>query len=410
MNILLLTQYYTPEVGAAQARLEALSQELIKSGHGLEVLTAMPNYPHGRIFDGYQSFAMTERLGKILVRRFWVYASQGKGLGRLFNYLSFTMTCFFAIFQKRKPDLIFVNSGPLFLGIPGVFFSWWYSCPLVFNVSDLWPRSVEHLASSLSGRIFIRWSEALESWIYKKSDFINAITEGVQKILIEEKKVPAEKILFLPNGVDLGLFSSAGLSAKARELKRKMGLEDHFIFIYPGNHGFAHALEFVLEAAELVSEAKVHFFFIGGGSEKPRLQEMALAKGLTNVTFHEPVPMAELPAYLLMADAGLVHLKNSPLAEETRPAKLFPLMAAKLPILFCGFGEGRGLLQKQQGEWIVDPERPDLMAEKIMEMMNQREKLKLAGEENYRLVKSQFSTSTLIQNWFKRLQHLMGGE
>lgn len=406
MKILLLTQYFPPEIGAAQARLEAQTKELVQLGHEVEVITCMPNYPEGKIYPGYEGFFKTENSRGIKIRRFWVYASQGKGLGRLVNYLSFMITSFFALFQKRRPDLIFVNSGPLFLGIPGYIFSLFYRCPFVFNVSDLWPRSVEHLSSSLSGRVFIRLSEYLETWIYRKATFVNAITEGVFDFLRKEKKVPEEKILRLFNGVDLDLFHNSEIDAKAKELRLKNGWERDFIFIYAGNHGYAHALESVLLAAEILQNQRVEnlrFVLIGGGSEKSQLQAKAKEMNLKNVHFFEPVPMNDLPPFLRMADMGLVHVKNTPLAQETRPAKMFPMMAAKLPILFCGFGEGADLLRSLQAGEVLPPENPEALAAAALRLKYQKNELQIWGERGHSFVSENLSTKVLVKNWLLQL-------
>lgn len=410
MKILLLTQYFPPEVGAAQARLEAQSKEWIRNGHEVEVITCFPNYPEGKIYPEYEArsrrFFSTENWGPIRVRRFWVYASQGKGLGRLFNYLSFAVTALFALFQKRSPDLIFVNSGPLFLGIPGWIFARIYKAPMVFNVSDLWPRSVEHLAASLSGRIFVRLSEVLEKWIYSKADYINAITEGVEKILLEEKRVPPQKLLRLFNGVDLALFENPSLDDQAQRLREKYGFQQKFVLIYAGNHGFAHALDKVLLAAKSLQERgenQIRIVLIGGGSEKPRLQALSQELQIQNVLFLDPVPMKDLPPYLKMADMGLVHVKDSALAGETRPAKMFPMLAAGLPILFCGHGEGADLLRKLQAGEVLPPENPQLLAEALIRLQHQTGEFESWSRRGRDYISKNLSTQKLVADWLQEL-------
>ena len=86
MRFLILTQYYPPEVGAAQVRLSATVRELVRLGHEVEVVTGMPNYPEGRIQPQYRGQpSMTERRGGVTIRRTWLYAATGSGLARLAN-------------------------------------------------------------------------------------------------------------------------------------------------------------------------------------------------------------------------------------------------------------------------------------------------------------------------------------
>lgn len=400
MRILLLTQYFPPEAGAAQTRLAAMSRELKRKGHEVEIITCFPNYPLGKVFAGYRGFSVTEEWEGSTVRRYWVYAAQGRTLKRLANYLSFAFTACFGVFRAKKPDLIFVNSGPLFVSIPGALAALWWRAPMVLNVSDLWPRSVEHL-EGLGGKIFLVFATALETWAYKRAKFLNAVSDGVKKFLIEEKRVPSEKILFLPNGVDTRLYAPR---AADEELRRKLGLDGKFVFVYPGNHGYAHALHHVLEAAARLQKtgSDVAFLLIGGGSEKPRLLELAAKLELKNVVFVDPVSPDELPRYLSLASAGLVHLRNSPLAEETRPAKMFPLMSQALPILYSGFGEGADLLRKSDGGVVVPPESPDDLIRGIAEL--RAGDLKGMGARNRDFVVRDLSWELNVSRWLAELE------
>src|SRR5437773_2830145 len=118
MRFLILTQYFPPENGAPQVRLAAFARELRKLGHEVEVATAMPNYPTGRIFNQYTgTLYRREEWEGVPVHRAWLYASMGVGLKRMINYGSFAATCLVALARARRPDYLFVESPPLFLGV-----------------------------------------------------------------------------------------------------------------------------------------------------------------------------------------------------------------------------------------------------------------------------------------------------
>lgn len=402
MRFLILTQYFPPEVGAAQTRLAAVASELSKLGHEVEVLTCLPNYPTGVVAPGYRGkFYVKGEWNGIRVHHFWCYPSQGKTIKRLFNYLSFAATAFLGIFVCKKPDVVFVNSGPLFLSMPGWFCAKFWRAEMVFNVSDLWPRSVEHI-QGLGGKIFIKFAEWLELWSYRQAEYVTAVTEGIRECLLNEKQVPAEKVLFLPNGVDTSMYEPRGSQA----IKQKLGLSDKFVAIYPGNHGYAHALDKVLMAAEILKskDPAVHFVFVGGGSEKEKLQVFAQERNLPNVTFCDPVSPNELAGYIDSADLGLIHMRNSPLANETRPAKMFPLMAMKKPILYAGFGEGAELLKSHQGGVVIEPEKPEALAEALVAMRTNQSALAQMGERNREFVVTKLSFAKIVSDWVKSLQ------
>ena len=402
----MLTQYYPPEAGAAQTRLMAFSKELRRHGHEVEVVTCMPNYPSGVIPKGYRRrFYYFEIIDGVPVHRFWVYASNGKGIGRLFNYLSFCFTAFFAIFKAKRPDIIYVNSGPLFLSIPGNFFSWYWKSPYVFNVSDLWPRSVEHVKGT-GAKFFIHLGLKLEAWSYRRAIRVNAITEGVREILLKEKGVPAEKLLFLPNGVDTDLFSPEIRPRKVT--KESLGVVGKFVYIYPGNHGYAHALDSVVRAASLLPiDSKVHILLVGGGSKKESLERLAHELNVKNLSFHGPVSPADLVDYIALADAGLIHVRNTPLAEETRPAKMFPIMAMAKPILYAGLGEGARLLEQNGGGEVIPSEQPKILASKLDEFAQKGSDLVAMGQRNRGLIETSYGTRKLVGSWLKDLSKIL---
>ncbi len=403
MRFVIITQYYPPEVGAAQTRLAATSRALISLGHQVEVVTGMPNYPKGEIFSNYLwKFYAREERDSAVVHRFWLYASQGKAFSRLMTYLSLMVTSLIGISKIRTPDVIFVNSGPIFLGLTGAVYSWIFRKPMVFYVADLWPRSVQHLdALGAGARILLELALALESWIYRQSRYVVAVTEGVREILIKEKGLRPEKVMFLPNGVDTDIFSPRPVK---EDLVQRYKLQGKKVFMYTGNHGYAHALETLVEAAHLLSSNKdIVIMLVGGGSEKKKLQDLATAKGVENLIFVDPVDPVILADYLQIADFGLIHVRNSPLAEETRPAKMFPMMAMGKPILYAGFGEGARLLEKVQGGWVIEPENPEALKDKILELLGATDAV-TKGQNNLRFVRENLNFMRLVSEWAQGLK------
>lgn len=136
---LILTQYYAPEIGAPQIRLRSLVRELRNRGLQVEVLTGMPNYPTGRIAPGYEGrWRMSEEIDGARIRRTWLYGGTGRAPHvRLANYFSFTLSALVALFAGPRPDVLFVESQPLSLGVNGLLMKWLRGVPYVYNVPDL---------------------------------------------------------------------------------------------------------------------------------------------------------------------------------------------------------------------------------------------------------------------------------
>ncbi len=178
MRVTILTQYYPPEIGAPQARLSELASALVRRGHEVTVLTAMPSYPVGKIYPGYGGFLSQERRGGARVIRTPIFPTQRADfLGRLANYFSFACSAgILGTFLLRRCEYLIVESPPLFLGFTGLWLSWRTRAAMVFNVSDLWPETAVRLgvvrAGSLGHRI-AAWLEGLcyrHAAVVKRSD------------------------------------------------------------------------------------------------------------------------------------------------------------------------------------------------------------------------------------------------
>lgn len=406
MRFLFLTQYFPPETGAPQVRLASLVRELSRLGHRVEIVTAFPNYPTGAIFPEFRGkLYQRDTWEGIPVHRTWIYPCMGGGLKRILNYLSFTMTCGWGLLRSKRADCVFVESPPLFLSIPGWIASRLWKARMIFNVADLWPDSVEQLGIMRDGPA-LRFARALEAWSYRRANYVNAVTEKMKSILLERKRVPAAKLLFLPNGVDTELFRPA---APDWELLQRLGLEGKKVVLYAGNHGYIAGLESALHAAKILEGQKdIHFLFVGGGSEKPRLLVLARELKLRNATFLDPVPVTELPRYMSLAAYCLVTLRKCALSEGARPAKTFVMMASGKPVVLSASGEGTQMIRESGGGIVVAPGDPQAIAAAILELDENPAKAQEMGMKARRYVEQNFRWNDLIRNWLAQIDR--GGE
>jgi colanic acid biosynthesis glycosyl transferase WcaI len=400
MKFLILTQYFPPEVGAAQSRLLALSQELTKLGHSVEVVTALPNYPRGTIFPKYRGrWFLDEEIAGIPVHRSWVYASQGAGLARMAAFASFSMTSLFGLFKAARTDWIFVESPPLSLVVPALLAARLTRVPVIMNVADLWPDSIRALGLG-TNRIVLKSLEKLERFAYKHSQLISAVGEGVRQTLIRDKGVSPSKITLLPNGVNLDAFTPMPPDA---ELRRALNLKDEKVILCAGTHGFAQGLEHALEAARILRNDDIHFLFLGDGSEKARLVRLAKELHLNNVTFLDPVDPIEVPRYFSIADCGLSSQRNVALLEGNRPAKLVTIMACAKPVVFAGRGEGAQLTAKARAGIVVAPEDPSALAAAIRNIYANPARASEMGRNGRAFVEENFAWSALVRDWLEQV-------
>ncbi len=258
---------------------------LASFGHEVTVLTSLPNYPTGRIFDGYRGrIFQEEQQDGIRILRTWAYASQTRGfLRRLLNYFSFAfLATWFGIWRAGKQDVVVVESPPLFLGIAGVILSRLRRAPMMLNVSDLWPESAVAMGI-LRNRAIIRAATALEDYLYRNSCTITGQSQGIVRDI--KARVPKIPVELITNGVDPDRFVlSAG---KRDEMRRHFGFGERSVVGYTGLHGLAQDLDTVLESARRLAKSnpEILFAFFGDGPEKRRLQASAKQRDLENVRF-----------------------------------------------------------------------------------------------------------------------------
>lgn len=402
MRILMLTQYFAPEIGGPQTRLAAMCAELQRLGHDVEVVTGFPNYPRGKIFPGYRNalYRREVRHG-FTIHRVWLYPAMGGGIGRMINYASFAATSIYGLMRAAKPDYIFVESPPLFLAISAYVAGRLRGAPFIFSVADLWPDAIVE-GGFLQDGFLMRCLSAIEKWSYRKAAYVNAVTEGIRDALLHKKSLPSEKVLFLPNGVDTVRFRPRSEDAT---LKKVYGLEGKRVILWTGTLGYAHGLENVLQAAQLLKDRpEIHFLFVGDGSAKATLQKTARTLRLSNVTFRDPVPVEELPPFLSLADCGIASLLNIPIHEGARPSKIFPVLASGKPLIFVGKGECARLVQQAGAGLVVTPGDPCALAQAVLQLTSDPESARTLGMRGRQFVEANLQWSKLISAWLDQIK------
>jgi glycosyltransferase involved in cell wall biosynthesis len=377
-------------------------REIVRLGHEVEVVTALPNYPTGKIRPDYRGrYYVRELWEGVPVHRVWLYAATGTGLRRLLNYATFTAGSIFGLLRAQKPDYVFIESPPLFLSVPAFLAASCWRVPMIFNVADLWPDSVRELGLLGDGIVF-RFAVWLENWSYRKSAYVNVVTDYIREVLTGEKGVPDSKILFLPNGVDINLFKPG---APDQALSSELGLSGKKVILYAGTLGVANGLQVALDAMKLIQNdiPNVQLVFIGGGSEYAKLEASASGLGLKNVTFFTPQSPEYVARLYSVAYAGFTSLRNLPFAEGTRPSKVYPIMASGKAVIYSGSGEGANLVEEAKAGLVVTPEDPEALADAIKTLVGRPDLAEQLGKSGRQYVEQHLSWSNITQDWLRQL-------
>ena len=349
MRVAILSQYYSPEIGAPQARLSALASALRDRGHDVFVLTAFPNYPTGHLYEGYGGLFASEVIEGVRVFRSWVYPTISKWMpSRLFGYLSFAVSALFnGLVRLPRVDYLVTESPPLSLAPIGLLLAKTKRARWILNVSDLWPDSIDLLGVRAPGSL-MRAARALERFSYRRAWLVTGQTKGIIEAVATRS--PRTSVRFFPNGVDTRRFVPG---PGAKSASSSAAANDACNFVYAGLHGLAQGLDQILEALAVVDRPEVRVTFIGDGPEKTALLERSKRLGLKTVRFMDPIPHDEVPAALSRADVALVPLRI-PIAEAV-PSKLYEALAAGLPVLLISRGEAERLIEEAGAGVTVQP-------------------------------------------------------
>jgi colanic acid biosynthesis glycosyl transferase WcaI len=406
-HVLFITPYYPPEKGAAMVRVSETAKRLVQRGYEVTVLTTVPNYPTGIVPPEYRGHAIQREMrdGVHLVR-VWSYSSPNTSfLGRIVPQLSFACTApLLGGKVVGHPDIIIVQSPPLFDAIAGRILSWYKRCPFIFLVSDLWPENAVQLGM-LRNRLLIRLSEWLEWSTYKRARAVWALTEGIRDNLIK-RGLPPERVFLLTNGVDTSRFRPLP-QAQARH---KLGWDDRFTVLYVGTHGVNQGLIVGLDAAEkLRDRADIRFVLAGDGAEKAHLIAEANRRDLRNVIFLDALPNDQVPVLLAGADVCLVPLRKAPLLLGALPAKMFEIMACARPIILGVDGEARRLAEQEAGAAIyVEPESAAALASAILHLRERPDLAMQMGQRGRACVEARFDRDQLVAALDARIAILLG--
>lgn len=386
MNVLLLTQLFQPE----PAHLKGLSfaKELARRGHHVEVLTGFPNYPSGRLYDGYRMRPWArEYLDGIRVTRVAVYPSHDdRALHRLANYASLALAATVlgpALFDLRRFDVIHVYEGPVTLVLPALAFQLVGRVPQVLDVQDLWPESAESagMLRSGSGRKLVdRWCRMS----YRRAAGIIVPTEGFKRALVD-RGVPESKVTVVFNWCDEDAMRQGADGSRPAQAG---GDDGAFTVVYAGTMGPVQALDAVIDAAELLRHRPdIRFLFVGDGVETPRLTQVAAARGLDNVRFLPRQAPADVVPILAGADALLVHLKDDPLTRVSIPQKTQAYMAVGRPVIMAVAGEASDVVRRAGAGIVCRPGDPASIAGAVRRLADtpahEREEMGRSGKKFY---------------------------
>ena len=382
---------------------------MLERGLEIEVLTGKPNYPWGKIFEGYRAWGCQKEIYRdIRINRIPLWP-RGRGGWRLaLNYLSFVV--FGLLFspwmlRKKKFDVIFVYApSPILQVIPAIFIGWLKGCPVVVWVQDLWPESLS-ATGYVSNRAILKGIESVVRYIYRHTDLILVTSKAFEGPV--RGLAPNTPIAYYPNSVDDTFARPPSL--KPPEVD---GLIDGFSIMFAGNIGTAQAVGVIVEAATLLRKHEdIHFVVLGDGSCREWMMREVRHRGLSNVHLPGRFPVEMMPGFMQKASVLLVTLADRPIFAATIPNKIQAYMAAGRPIIACLNGEGARLVVEANAGLVTPAEDAQALASKIMHLYNQSSDVLVEMGNNGRAYyKANFDHGHLITQLISHFQGMQKKE
>jgi glycosyltransferase involved in cell wall biosynthesis len=370
-EILIISNYYPPEKGAAANRIEQLAIKLRQNNYNVSVLCPLGNYPKGELFAEYRGkFSVTENRDNITVKRLWIYPSVSKNLFiRIISVLSFSLSLFFYLLFKKTPKKVVVQSPPLLLSFISVFVLSLKSKKIILNISDLWPLAAIELNALRKDSLSHKFSLFMETYIYRKATLIlgqsNEIISHVHSIF------PQKNCFLYRNYPDHKASKMELVAQKNQPIK----------IFYAGLLGIAQGVFELCQKIDLEG-LNVEFHIFGDGAEKTQIEALISSDKANQIFFHGMLERAVLHEKLKSFDIAIVPLKTR--IYGSVPSKIFEYGSLGFPILYFGGGEGETIVDDNNLGWVA--------AVGNYEDLNQKLKL-IAGLENLEIMKKQIFES-----------------
>lgn len=399
-SVILVSQHFPPEMGAASNRMHHVAKHLAAMGIQVYVVTSQPGYPHPNFYMKDQ--AKKTHLAGVLIYRISVFRLPvpDKWL-RLLNQLFFSLLapwCCLYLRIFKGAEACITTSPPFFVNFAGLFMKVFSRMKWIMEVRDLWPDSWQAITGKDMNRSRIfRLLLRLEKRFYDKCDKIVAVTQGSREWM-EKKGVPREKIVVIPNGIPDWAKSAA--EPAGHQERRKTA----FVVSYIGNLGLAQDFGLLMQLAKRTKgRGNIRFYFVGEGLAKPKLEEHCRENGLDHVHFvGGTADKRELVHWYRMTDLGIIMLKDAELFEHVIPSKLFEFGFFRVPVVLIGKGEPARIVRDYELGWVIgrDIDELELLVGRI-----QSGALKFEPDENkYEEFLTRFSWNRMIQQYASVLQ------
>ena len=375
MRILIISQYFWPET----FRVNDIVKFLKENNHEVNILTGVPNYPEGKLFEDYKlDKKKFKNYYGASVFRVPVFLRRDSSQFFLFlNYISFICSAIifgFFLLRKKKYDIVFsFATSPLTSSLPAIFFSKIKSCKSFIWVLDLWPDILLEL-KIIKNNFFYYIISAISKFIYKKFDYILSQSKSFQ-----------ERINYYNNNNNNNIYFPAwSENYKVQNYKKsKYNNDKSFKIVFTGNVGEAQNFDQVIKAARVLKNFDdIKWIIVGAGRELEKIKRVVEKENITNFILEGKKPLEEMSYYHSIASILFISLKSGQGISSTIPGKLQTYLSANKFILGMVQGESKRVIENSGVGYCVDPDSPEDLVKKILYLKDHPEIIQKINNSN----------------------------
>lgn len=411
MKLCIFTNHFYPE----DFKVNDIAFELQKKGYDITVITAVPDYPKGKFFDGYGWFKKNRETvnGCNVIRLPIIPRGKGGGKRLVLQYFSYYISSsVFTFFHKffHKYDAVFVHlTSPFFIGLSATQLKRYQKIPMIFWMLDLWPESIT-AAAGISNPLIINPLTKQVQKVYDNSDRILIGSKGFEKSILEKGDYK-DKFVYFPNWCES--------SEIPKDIEKYKKIEpfasfknDDFIVLFAGNIGESQNLDCVIESAVELRDSNpdVKFVFLGDGRAKSRLEKKSDLNDILNKTVFFPgrFPIESMPYFMDKADVLFVSLKDELIFNLTVPSKVQFYMAQGKPVLAMLNGDGADLINEAKCGVAVPANDKKAFIQSVEKMSKmEKEDLLKMGQNGKSFYEKNFRKEQRIEQLCKMLNQVV---
>lgn len=382
MKVLYLHQYFQTNKSAGGTRSYEFSKHLASKGYEVNVITGN-EVSDGTIDSNIKIYSTTTK-----------YSNKMGFVKRIISFIDYIYKSINIGRKIKDIDIIFATSTPLTIGIPGYILAKIKKSKFIFEVRDVWPDVPIELGF-IKNKLIIRLLKKFELFIYKKADQIITLSPGMYNNLVK-KGVNEKKLTMITNLSNKYLYD--GILESENNIKKELGLDNKFICIHPGAMGFVNGLDYVLDVAKEVNKTSqdIEFILIGEGKEKESLIDRKEKEKILNVQILDSLPKKKVVNLIKASDLGIMCVRNYKILEDNSANKFFDFLAAGLPVMINYGGWQKEVLESNECGYACSYLNPEEMAEKIIELKANKEKVAYMKANSRRLAEKEYSTNVCL--------------